>query len=206
MVVESAKSIACFSFFADTAPVSTNVITTQVQSNVTTVVCNITNTRTSSAVTAGPSQISTTAIGSNPASTPSGLTVGVPVPVSSSIPQNSSVLTVAAHDAANAPTVGSPGSSFLATSAITTPSQVFSVTSTATTSSGRPRMSSRPAQSEAASLAPTNECKCIETVIFLYTKNQTIIVTLKKLVFMFHTFQQTATCFTVHLRIYVQWK
>lgn len=48
------------------------MITTQVQSNVTTVVCNITNTRTSNAVTAGPSQIPTTAIGSNPATTPSG--------------------------------------------------------------------------------------------------------------------------------------
>ena len=114
MVVESAKALLVSLFFADTSSVSTNVITTQVQSNVTTVVCNITNTRTSSAVTVGPSEISPTAIGSNPATTPSGLTVGVPVPVSSSIPvQNLSVLTVAAHDAANAPTVGSPGPSFL---------------------------------------------------------------------------------------------
>lgn len=158
MVVESAKALLVSLFFEDTSPVSTNVITTQVQSNVTTVVCNITNTRTSSVVTAGPSQIPTTAIGSNPATTPSGSTVGVPVPVSSSIPvQNSSVLAVTAHDATNAPTVGSHGSSFLATSATTTPSQVLSVTSTATTSSVRLRMSSRPAQSEASSLAPTNE-------------------------------------------------
>ena len=106
-----------FPSFADTSPVSTNV-TTQVQTNVTTVVCNITNTRTtSSTVTAVPSQIATTATGSNPTITPSGSTVYVPVPVSSSssntyvpgtaIPvQNSSVVAVTAHDAANAPTAG----------------------------------------------------------------------------------------------------
>ena len=165
-----------FPSFADTSPVSTNV-TTQVQTNVTAVVCNITNTRTtSSTVTAVPSQIATTATGSNPTITPSGSTVYVPVPVSSSssntyvpgtaIPvQNSSVVAVTAHDAANAPTVGSAGSSFLATSAITTPSRVLSFASTITTSSVQPHMSSRPAQSEASSLASTNEYKCIQTVI-----------------------------------------
>ena len=140
-------------------------------------VCNISDTITTSGnVTAVPSQIATTGIGSNPVTTPSSSTVYVPVPVSSTnsntnvpgttIPvQNSSVVTVAGHVAANALTVGSAGSSYLAIPAITTPSQVLSVASATITSSVRPRMSSRPAQLETSSLAPTNECKCIQTVI-----------------------------------------